>query len=162
MTNISDTVPLSGNHKFVEHAKTVINRLNSIPSTAIALIARIGIAGVFWRSGQTKVEGWKITDSTLYLFQEEYALPLISAEFAANAATLAEHLLPLFLIIGLASRASAAGLLAMTLVIQLLVYPGSWPDHFTWAAALVFLIARGPGVLSLDHLINRHYQTKSK
>ena len=143
-------------------AKASIGWLNAIPSSVIALIARIGVAGVFWRSGQTKVEGWQVTDSALYLFEEEYALPILSPEFAANMAAAAEHLFPVLLILGLASRFSAAALLGMTLVIQIFVYPGSWPDHFTWAAALVFLVARGPGTLSLDHLIGRRFLSVSR
>lgn len=134
-----------------------IRWMDKIPPSAISLIARIGIAGVFWRSGQTKVDGWNITASTYYLFEEEYALPLLPPELAAHMAVVAEHLFPVLLILGIASRFSAAALLGMTITIQLFVYPGSWPDHFTWAAALVFLIARGPGLMSIDHLIRNRF-----
>jgi putative oxidoreductase len=123
-----------------------------IPDSALSLIARIGVAGVFWRSGQTKVNGFEVTDSTYYLFREEYALPIIPPELAAHLAAFAEHFFPALLILGLASRFSALALLGMTMIIQLFVYPASWPDHAVWAAALAFIIARGPGVLSLDHL----------
>ncbi len=161
MTNYIDSSRGVENRDPTRLAKTAIGWLNAIPNSAIALIARIGVAGVFWRSGQTKVQGWQITDSTIYLFEEEYALPLLPPEIAAQMAVLAEHLLPILLVLGLASRLGAAGLLAMTVVIQLFVYPGSWPDHFTWAAALVFLIARGPGTFSLDPLIHRRYHSGS-
>ena len=124
---------------------------NMIPDSALSLIARIGIAGVFWRSGQTKVNGFEVTDSTYYLFREEYALPVIPPEIAANLAAFAEHFFPVLLIIGLATRFSALALLGMTLVIQIFVYPASWPDHTVWAAALAVIIARGPGIVSLDH-----------
>ncbi len=157
MTGYLDTTQAMEGRDLTRLARTAVGWLNAVPSSAIALIARIGIAGIFWRSGQTKVDGWQVTDSTIYLFEEEYALPFLQPEFAANMATLAEHLLPALLILGLASRFSAAGLLAMTLVIQIFVYPGSWPDHFTWATALVFIVARGPGALSLDHLIARRF-----
>lgn len=130
-----------------------ISLAGGIPDSALSLIARIGVAGVFWRSGQTKVNGFEVTDSTYYLFREEYGLPVIPPEFAANLAALAEHVFPALLIIGLASRFSALALLGMTLVIQFFVYPASWPDHAIWAAALVFIIARGPGILSFDHLL---------
>ncbi|MCB2099456.1 MAG: DoxX family protein [Rhodobacterales bacterium] len=139
----------------VSLVRRLVARLNLLPNDVISLVARIGVVGIFWRSGQTKVDGFTVTDGALYLFQEEYNLPLIPPEVAAHMAALAEHLLPALLVIGLASRFSAAGLLAMTITIQIFVYPGSWPDHFTWAAALLFLIARGPGALSLDHLIGR-------
>ena len=157
MTQQIESLPGVELHGITRLASHAISWLNAIPSSAIALVARIGVAGLFWRSGQTKVEGWQVTDSTIYLFEEEYALPLLSPELAANMATAAEHILPLLLIVGLASRFSAGALLAMTVVIQIFVYPGSWPDHFTWAAALIFLLARGPGALSLDHLILRRF-----
>lgn len=133
----------------------VHDKISIIPNGAISLLARIGIAGVFWRSGQTKVDGWEIRELTFDLFRDEYALPLIPTDLAVYAATISEHLFPLLLIAGLASRISAASLLAMTAVIQIFVYPTSWPDHALWATALLFLIARGPGLFSLDHLIQK-------
>jgi putative oxidoreductase len=56
-------------------------------------------------------------------------------------------------VVGLASRLSALGLLFMTLVIQLFVYPDGWPDHILWIALLLLIVARGPGAISLDHLL---------
>lgn len=130
----------------------------------LALLARVSIAGVFWRSGQTKVEGFaidlvegrvelgwpRLADQTVDLFRDEYRLPLLSPELAAVLATWAEHLLPLALLLGLATRLSAFGLLGMTAVIQLLVYPAAWPTHGVWAAVLLMLVLRGPGAWSLD------------
>lgn len=161
MTQQTEFMPSVELHGTTQLANQAISWLNAIPASAIALVARIGIAGLFWRSGQTKVEGWQVTDSAIYLFEEEYALPLLPPELAANMAAAAEHLFPVLLIVGLASRFSAGALLAMTVVIQIFVYPGSWSDHFTWAAALIFLLARGPGVLSLDHLIHRRFGARS-
>ena len=134
-------------------AGQAIARLSSIPDSVISIVARIGAAGVFFRSGQTKVNGFEITDSTYYLFREEYALPIIPPEIAAHLAVFTEHAFPVLLIIGLATRFSALALLGMTAVIQIFVYPGSWPDHAIWAAALLFIAARGPGFASLDHLL---------
>jgi len=156
MTQQTEVKPVPALYSTTRPSNRAISWLNAIPTSAIALVARIGVAGVFWRSGQTKIDGWQITDSTIYLFEEEYRLPLLPPELAANLAVVAEHLFPILLILGLASRFSAAALLAMTVTIQIFVYPGSWPDHFTWATALIFLLARGPGVLSLDHLAHRH------
>jgi putative oxidoreductase len=65
-------------------------------------------------------------------------------------ATWSEHLLPLLLLLGLGTRLAALGLLGMTLVIQLFVYPDAWPTHLTWAVALLYLVGRGPGALALD------------
>lgn len=70
-------------------------------------------------------------------------------------AAVAEHVLPLMLLLGLANRLAALLLLSMTLVIQLFVYPSAYPTHGLWAALLLYLMARGPGVLSLDHLLTR-------
>ncbi|MFN7103325.1 MAG: DoxX family protein [Pseudorhizobium sp.] len=130
-----------------------VGLLERIPHDLIAIVARLSIAAVFWNSGQTKLDGWRVSESAVYLFEHEYALPLISPVIAAHLATLAEHLLPVLLVIGLGSRLAALGLLAMTLVIQIFVYPGAWPTHGTWAACLLLIIARGPGRLSLDQLI---------
>ena len=132
----------------------LINLMARFPQWLLALLGRLAIGLVFWNSGRTKVEGWNIfhvNDKTLFLFKEEYKVPFLPPELAALAAQIAEHVLPVLLVIGLATRFSALGLLAMTLVIQIFVYPGSWPDHAVWAAALAVIIARGPGVVALDH-----------
>jgi len=120
----------------------------------IALAARFGIAGTFWLSGRTKVEGTlSVSENAVALFEEEYRLPLLPPELAAHIATYAEHLFPILLVLGLATRMSALALLGMTAVIQLLVYPSAWPTHLVWAAALIYLAGRGAGRLSLDSLL---------
>ena len=125
-----------------------------IPYSLVALVARLAVASVFWRSGQTKVEGFlQIKDNTFFLFREEYKVPLLSPDHAAYLATFAEHVFPVLLVVGLASRLSALALMAMTLVIQVFVYPDGWPEHILWFALLLLIVARGPGALSLDHLI---------
>ena len=125
-----------------------------IPQSFLSLIARVAVADVFWMSGQTKVDGFlHISDNTFYLFREEYKVPLLPPDVAAHLATIAEHVFPVLLIAGLASRLSALGLMFMTLVIQLFVYPDGWPDHILWFALLLLIVARGPGAASLDHLI---------
>jgi putative oxidoreductase len=125
-----------------------------ISHDVIALAARFGIAGVFWLSGRTKVEGWlTVTDSAVALFESEYTVPLLPPDVAAHLATYAEHLFPLLLVLGLLTRASALALLGMTAVIQIFVYPLAWPTHLVWATALLYLAARGGGRLALDRLI---------
>lgn len=140
-----------------------------IPDSAIAAIGRFSIAAVFWKSGQTKVEGFAIdlidrsfsiglphlSDSAVTLFRDEYRLPLLDPALAATAAAFAEHFFPLLLLIGLGTRFAATALLGMTLVIELFVYPDAYPTHGVWATVLIFLIARGGGVLSIDHLLQR-------
>lgn len=147
------------------NAHAVLARLQAIPHGLIALLARFSIAAVFWNSWQTKVQGFavdlvqghvelgwpRLADSAVPLFRDEYRLPLIAPEVAAPLAAFAEHLFPALLLLGLATRLSALALLAMTLVIQVLVYPGAYATHGTWAALLLLLAARGPGAVSLDH-----------
>src|SRR5204862_4232249 len=118
----------------------------------LALLSRFAVASVFWRSARTKVHGLAIKEETFVLFREEYRVPLLPPDFAAYLSTIAEHLLPLLLMIGFASRLSAAGWLGMTLVIQLFVYPSGWPQHVLWMALLLVITARGPGAVSPDHL----------
>jgi len=137
---------------------SVVEWANRFPSSIVGLIVRVGIALVFWRSGQTKVSGWHVTDQAIQLFRDEYKLPLLPPEWAANLAALQEHLFSVLLLVGLASRLSALGLLAMTAVIEIFVYPESWPDHLLWAGSLLYVIARGPGEFSLDALIRRRYR----
>jgi putative oxidoreductase len=132
---------------------TLNGQLARIPYWLCALALRVFPAAVFWQSGQTKVEGWHVTASAVYLFREEYRLPLIDPTIAAHLAAFAEYFFPLLLVIGLATRLSALALLLMTLVIQIFVYPGAWPTHGTWVACFLVLIAQGPGILSLDHVI---------
>ena len=124
-----------------------------IPYSFIALASRIAVADVFWRSGQTKVNGFSIREETFYLFREEYKVPLLPPDLAAYLSTIGEHLFPILLFVGLASRLSALGLFGMTMVIQLFVVPGGWPEHILWLSLLTLIIARGPGAVSLDHLI---------
>jgi putative oxidoreductase len=129
-----------------------------IPGWVLGLIIRVAVADVFWRSGQTKVSGWEVTQTTLQLFRDEYHVPLLPPELAANLAALQEHLFSFLLVIGLASRLSALGLLGMTAVIEVFVYPENWPDHLLWTACLLYVVARGPGGLSLDALIRKRIQ----
>ncbi|HWV43543.1 DoxX family protein [Pseudorhodoplanes sp.] len=130
----------------------------AVPYWFVAAITRVSVAAVFWRSGQTKVDGWHVSDATLFLFKDEYKLPLIEPTFAAYLATFAEHLFPVLLLLGLATRLSALALLVMTLVIEIFVYPDAWPTHGTWAACFLLLMAQGPGKLSLDHLIAQRWR----
>lgn len=129
--------------------------LDRLPFDLVALLARIVLGSVFFRSALTKVDGFSIAQSTFFLFEHEYALPLISPVFAAWLATLAEFGLSLLLWAGLATRLAALGLLLMTLVIQTFVYPEAWVTHGLWATGLLTLLLRGPGVLSLDRLLGR-------
>ena len=125
----------------------------------LRLFVRIALAGPFFLSGRTKmVEGtwFTISDSTYSLFESEYAGVPLPTRFAALAATAAEHLLPLLLLLGLGTRVAALGLLVMTMVIQIFVYPDAWWSvHMSWVALALTVLLLGPGRLSLDAQIFR-------
>jgi putative oxidoreductase len=121
------------------------------------LLVRVALAGIFWRAGRSKVvEGswFEISDATRYLFENDYSAVPLPPEIAAPMATMAEHLFPALLLIGLATRLSATALLGMTLVIQFFVYPEAWwATHILWVALAAVLIVRGGGALSIDAII---------
>jgi putative oxidoreductase len=131
----------------------VVDRLGAlVPHSLLAGVARIALAGVFLQSGRTKVDGvLHVTDTAVYLFAQEYKLPLLSPELAAHMAAYAEHLFPALLILGLFTRVAALALLGMTAVIEIFVYPDAWATHLTWAGLLLYLVGRGGGRVSLDH-----------
>lgn len=129
------------------------------PEAIALLLLRLALAGVFWRSGQTKViEGGvlQIDPAQYDLFASEFSgLPLDPA-IAVPLTTYAEHLFPILLLLGLATRLSAGALLMMTLVIQVFVFPDAWwPVHSLWVAMAAILIVRGGGLFSLDTIIAR-------
>ena len=125
-----------------------------IPEWLIALVCRFGIAGVFFLSARTKVEGLiTLKPETFTLFTYEYHVPLLPPDIAAYLATYAEHIFSILLVLGLLTRVSAAALMGMTLVIQLFVYPDAWPTHLSWAGPMLYLLARGGGALSLDRAL---------
>jgi putative oxidoreductase len=177
ITEPSHTVaaPAAASTVLVRRLQAVNHLLARIPPAGIALLGRFSMAAVFWKSGQTKVEGFAfdlleaqfqlgvphLSDSALALFRDEYRLPLLAPAFAAALAALGEHLFAVLLLLGLATRLSALALLVMTAVIQLFVYPGAYPTHGTWAAVLLYLLATGPGALSLDHWIVRRYHARA-
>jgi len=150
---------------------TLLRRINSLLAIVslewALLMGRLIIAVIFWRSGQTKIEGFqldpirgeflldwpRLSDSTVFLFQMEYQLPLIDPTVAAVLTAVAEHIFPLLIILGLFTRVSALSLLVMTGVIQIFVYPEAWVTHGLWAAILLMLLAQGAGRLSIDRLL---------
>jgi putative oxidoreductase len=127
-----------------------IGLVDRVPYWLLALPLRVGAAAVFWNSAQTKLANW---ETTLELFTDEYKVPLIPPEIAAHLALGIELTTPVLLVLGLFTRAAALVLLAMTTVIEIFVYPLAWPTHIQWAAMLLVLLCRGPGKLSLDHVL---------
>ena len=125
-----------------------------LPEGLALLLTRIALAGIFWRSGRTKVEegtALSISDNAFFLFEYEYTGLPIPADIAAPMATYAEHLFPVLLVLGLFTRFAALSLLVMTLVIQFFVYPDAWwTTHIVWVAMAAVLVSRGAGAISLD------------
>lgn len=146
----------------------VIRLFEAIPYALVALVLRLTIAHPFFVSGQTKVEGpsvgrdfgWldltftvptRLREATFTLFADDYKVPLLPTELAAYLATFAEHILPILIVVGLATRFASFGLLVMACVIQIFVYPDAWwTVHAYWVAILLVLITKGPGAISLD------------
>lgn len=137
--------------------RTVVALAAPWADSLMLLFVRVSLAGIFWRSGRTKVDegSWlSVSDTAKFLFQEEYKGVPLPPEIAAYLATYAEHFFPMLLVIGLFTRLSALALLGMTLVIQIFVYPEAWWSvHMIWAALALILIVRGGGQYSIDALL---------
>lgn len=128
-----------------------------LPEGLALLVTRAALAGIFWRSGRTKVEegsALSISENAYFLFEYEYTGLPIPPDIAVPMATYAEHLFPILLAAGLFTRFAALSLLIMTLVIQIFVYPEAWwTTHILWVAMAAILVSRGGGMLSLDALL---------
>ncbi len=123
----------------------------------VLLWARTWIAKIFYDSGRTKAgeSYWEINSFQGTLFEEEYGITYVDPELAAQLALYAETILPIMVLLGVASRLGALGLIGMTLFIQFFVYPLHFTDHATWLAALGMILCMGPGKLSVDHFFTK-------
>ena len=139
-------------------------KISELLSPLALLALRLPMAVVFWRSARTRVDGWnifEISENQAFLFEYEFGLPL--PVLMAQLTALAEHILPVLLILGLFTRLGALGMLTMTAVIQLFVYPDAWLNaHMFWATILFAVVVLGPGKISLDHLIGRWFASKGR
>src|SRR5262249_49997766 len=142
--------PMTG----VERVESVLDALGHFPLSIPQFLLRLSIGAVFWHSGMTKIASW---DTTLALFRDEYMVPIVPPELAAGLAATIELTCPVLLVLGLATRLATLPMLGMTLVIEVFVYPEQWVEHLMWASILVLILTRGPGVLSVDHLISRRF-----
>lgn len=129
-----------------------LDRLAAVPLSIHQLLFRLGVASVFLKAGMVKVSSW---ESTVALFRDEYRVPVVPPELAATMAATFELGCSTLLIIGLASRLATLPLLGMIATIQLFVYPDAWSEHLVWGSILLFVLTRGPGAISLDHVIVR-------
>lgn len=148
--------------RLVEEADAIVARIGQ--HSLAKLVLRLGLATPFWRSGILKWDGFlQLNDVAVDLFSSEFKLHLPGGPYDYPAPELfafgvgcAEIILPVLLVLGLATRFAAAALLLMTLVVELTV-PDGWPVHVTWAAMALGIMALGPGRLSLDALIARRF-----
>ena len=138
----------------------MIVMLNKIPNDIIALGLRLSLAGMFWKSMQTKIVNGELFNIQSFFFYETSdgdfsKIPLLSGDALAYVTVGAETIFPILLVLGFATRLSALALMGMTAAIQIFVYPQAWDSHLLWGTAMLFLLARGAGKFSLDHLISK-------
>lgn len=131
--------------------------LARFPLSIIQLAGRIGVGAVFFKAGLLKYNSWEFA---VKLFEDEYQVPLLDPAVAARIAMVQELTIPTLLFLGLATRLATLPLLGMILVIQIFVYPNAYNDHLVWGSILVLVLTRGPGVFSLDYLIERNIITR--
>jgi putative oxidoreductase len=130
----------------------LISLAERIPLSLVQLAARVAIAHVFWNSAQSKLASWPVT---LQLFAFEYRVPLLPPDLAAILATTTELAGAVLVLFGMLTRIAALALLGVVAVIQLFVFPGHWGEHLLWASLLLLLLARGAGVVSVDHAVKQ-------
>ena len=151
---MSETVAGSAPSTVVAAVRRMIEFLDSVPYSVLAVPLRLAVATVFWNSGMTKLADWS---AALALFSDEYKVPLLPPEVAAYLAVSIELTTPVLLVLGLFTRGAALVLLGMTIFIEVFVYPLAWPTHLQWFAMLLVLLCRGPGALSLDRPLWRRF-----
>jgi putative oxidoreductase len=128
------------------------SKINLLQPLAL-LAARFYIGWVFFSSGLTKVRDW---ESTLFLFEEEYAVPFINFELAAWLGTAGELILPVLLVLGLGGRFAAAGLTVVNIVAVVsleVIAPAAYTLHVVWGLLLLQVVLWGSGVISIDKFL---------
>ena len=131
--------------------------LARFPLSIIQLAGRIGVGVTFFKAGLLKYQSWELT---VKLFQDEYRVPLLDPAVAARIAMMQELTIPILLFFGLATRLATLPLLGMIAVIQTFVYPNAYNDHLVWGSILLLLLTRGPGVFSIDYLLDQHFRRR--
>ncbi|MDX8399896.1 MAG: DoxX family protein [Gallionellaceae bacterium] len=121
------------------------------------LAIRLFLANVFIKSGLTKIQNW---DSTLYLFNDVYQVPLLSPEIAAYMATGAELGLPVLLVLGLFGRFATAGLFILNAVAAYSYFSelsqAGLNQHLYWGILLAVLLVISRNTWSLDTWMEKH------
>jgi putative oxidoreductase len=143
---------LSPHNALIAGIRTAIDWLDRVPYWLLALPLRFAVATVFWNSAMAHLANWQ---TTMFLFETDYQLPVLPPALAAYMAVAIELAAPVLLVLGLLTRPTALALLGMTTVIEVFVYPLAWPTHIQWAAMMLVLLCRGAGALSVDEVIKR-------
>jgi putative oxidoreductase len=151
MTTSEHAIPQIGFAGWINSTREWLGRF---PLSILQLGMRIGVGMVFFNAGVLK---YKSFEFAVKLFEEEYKVPVLAPAVAARMAMINELTTSTLLFLGLATRLTTLPLLGMISVIQIFVYPNAWPDHVLWGSCLIFLLTRGPGVFSVDHLIERYF-----
>ena len=138
-------------------ADGALRLLGRFPLSLLQLVFRLSVASLFFKSGYSKTLSW---DTTILLFANEYRVPVLSPELAATLSASFELGCSALIALGLLTRLATLPLLGLVFVIQAFVYPENWAEHLTWAAMLIFLLTRGPGAISLDHLLTKQFLGK--
>jgi len=121
---------------------------------------RLYVADAFFRSGLVKIGNW---DGTLFLFANEYHVPLLPPALAAYLGTFGELFFPPLLALGLASRFSALSLSFVNVVAVVSFWhvlkgnEAAFAQHVFWGTLLLVTLCHGPGMLSLDHWLRRRW-----
>jgi len=136
-----------------------IDLLGRVPLSLHQLLFRLAVAGVFLRAGVTKIASW---EPTVALFRDEYRVPVLPPELAATMSATFELGCSVLILVGLATRIATLPLLAMIATIQLFVYPQAWSEHLVWGSILLFLLTRGAGSISLDHVIANAFGARAR
>lgn len=139
-----------------------IDRLNAIAAAAVVplqpiflLALRLYVSWQFLKSGWLKLQDW---ESTLFLFQEEYHVPLLPPMLAAVLGAGGEIVFPVLLIVGLGTRVAALGLSAVNLIAVISYahvllsegFEAALGQHYLWGTMLLTIVVFGAGRLSLD------------
>ena len=146
-------------NKILEVYQSAVEKMLCYFTPLLLLFTRLWVASVFLKSGYLKITTW---DSTLYLFEEEYIVPIIPWELAAYLGTAAEIVLPIFIILGLLTRPTAVALFVFNIV-AVISYPVLWEggfyDHQLWGAMILMNVVWGAGAISADHLLKKRFMS---
>ncbi|MES2353390.1 MAG: DoxX family protein [Pseudomonadota bacterium] len=138
----------------------LVRLLNSLAPIG-DLVIRFWVARVFFNSGLAKIQNW---EGTLYLFQNEYKVPVLPPVLAAYAGTATELVFPILLALGLGTRLTAAVLFVFN-IIAVISYSDigevGLKDHQYWGLLLLVPLLHGPGKLSLDYLLGKYFAKRT-